>query len=85
MAQRQMDLSNAFRCSRSLSLSVQRHLRNTSLIRKNLNLLHRCTRTFGGNAKRLEHSFLTHPARGEGRLGGRLGTAVCNLSVSEVA
>src|SRR5229473_2165988 len=84
MAQRQVDRRSSFRRCRSLSLSVQRHLGNTGLVRKNLDILHRRTCAFGRNAKRLEHSFLAYPARCKRRPEGRLGTAVRNLSISEV-
>ncbi|SRR6266576_1238995 len=43
------------------AVSVQRHLGDTGIIRKNLYLLHCGTGAYGRDANGLEHSFLAYP------------------------
>lgn len=79
-----MDRRNPLRRRRRLCVSVQRHLGNTGLIRKNLDLLHCRTGAFGQDAEGLEHSLLAYPASCKRRPERRLSTAVRNLSIGEV-
>jgi hypothetical protein len=79
-----MDRRNSIRRCCSLCVSVQRHLGNTGLIRKNLDLLHCRTGAFGRDAKGLEHSFLCLPGELQMTPGKTAEHDICNLSIGEI-
>ena len=85
VAQGDVDLRDTLGVSRGLRLSVESNGRDTRSVGEDLNVLHGCGRTLGGDTERLEDSLLPNPASRERGSGKRLSAAVGDLSVSEVA
>lgn len=80
-----LNFGDMFACSSFFGMSMQVHSRNTRVIGKDFNFLHRGCGSLRCNTQRLENSFFTGPSRSERSSGIRLGLAVSDLLLREVS